>query len=111
MGKFIISEEERKLILQQHAKHKKIVKEQDEETKQNMNIQKFLNQKLNINLSVDGLMAPKTEEAITKYQQMIGVTPDGKWGYDTQSKMPEADKRALEDVSSGMLGKLINKFF
>ena len=69
---------------------KKVIREQSEERKMTMAIQKFLNQVMNAKLEVDGLTGQnsKTEAAIMKLQQMLGVTPtDGVWGPDTETAL------------------------
>jgi len=52
-------------------------------------VQCFLNQVMKANLVVDGKsgMGSQTEKAIKIFQQRKGVTPDGIWGYNTQSTL------------------------
>jgi hypothetical protein len=81
---------------------KRVIKEQTEEYNHNMAIQCFLNKKGVKDdggqpLKMDGqigtlAMKSKTAQAIAKYQQRIGSEPDGVWGEDTTSRMPNADK-------------------
>lgn len=70
----------------------KVIKEQSEERKHIMAIQKLLNDKrvLNAKLEVDGKTGPnsRTEGAIMKLQSMLGVLPtDGVWGIDTEEAL------------------------
>lgn len=76
----------------------KVIKEQTEERKHTIAVQKFLNDKrvMNAKLVPDGKTGPnsETEKAIQKLQGMLGVYPtDGVWGPDTEnaleSKKPE----------------------
>ena len=91
--RFIISEEERSDIRSRYG----LVNEQNEPVEFKKAIQCFLNKKgfkddSNQPLKVDGLLAGKTSEALTKYQSKIGVYPaDGVWGPVTQNKMPDSD--------------------
>ena len=71
---------------------KLVIKEQGEERKLTMAVQKFLNDKnvMNAGLEVDGLTGPnsQTEKAIMKLQSMLGVYPtDGKWGKATEDAL------------------------
>jgi len=100
MKKIIISEKEKKNILEMHYNNKNVVSEQSEDTKNIKYVQEFLNQKLKAGLTVDGVTGDKTKQAISKYQSMIGVNPDGVWGYDTQTKMPQQDKKILDQIKS-----------
>jgi hypothetical protein len=77
---------------------KLVIKEQSEERKHTMAVQKFLNDKrvLNAKLVEDGKTGPysQTEKAIMKLQDILNVIPtDGTWGEDTEnaleSKKPE----------------------
>ena len=77
---------------------KRVMKEQSEERKHTMAVQKFLNDKrvLNAKLVEDGKTGrnSETEKAITKLQEILGVIPtDGTWGEQTEdaleSKKPE----------------------
>ena len=101
----------RKLKIEAIAKaNKKILKEQSEETKGTIQIQKFLNKKGITGddkqpLEEDGLtcndISCQTGQAISMYQSSIGVLPaDGIWGYDTMSKMPEDDKKIYKSLNS-----------
>ena len=120
MGRLIISEEERKSILQQHSKHKNKLNEQNAEREENIKIQKFLNakgikdnngDKLAEDGSIGNYPASKSAQAIYNYQEKINVRPDGVWGEETKNKMPESDKKLFNDVNKGIIGKLMNKFF
>jgi peptidoglycan hydrolase-like protein with peptidoglycan-binding domain len=71
---------------------KMVIKEQGEDRKLTMAVQKFLNDKnvMNAGLEVDGLTGPnsQTEKAIMKLQSMLGVYPtDGKWGEETEKAL------------------------
>lgn len=71
---------------------KMVIKEQGEDRKLTMAVQKFLNDKnvMNAGLEVDGLTGPnsQTEKAIMKLQGMLGVYPtDGKWGGVTEKAL------------------------
>jgi peptidoglycan hydrolase-like protein with peptidoglycan-binding domain len=71
---------------------KMVIKEQGEDRKLTMAVQKFLNDKnvMNAGLEVDGLTGPnsQTEKAIMKLQGMLGVYPtDGKWGEITEKAL------------------------
>ena len=75
---------------------KRVMKEQSEERKHTMAVQKFLNDKrvLNAKLVEDGKTGrnSETEKAIMKLQDMLGVIPtDGTWGEDTENAL-EAKK-------------------
>jgi hypothetical protein len=68
---------------------KRVIKEESEERKLTMAVQKFLNDKrvLNAKLVEDGKTGrnSETEKAIMKLQSMLGVYPtDGKWGKNTE---------------------------
>ena len=71
---------------------KRVVKEQNENRKIIMAVQKFLNDKriLNAGLKEDGLTGSfsATEKAIMKLQGILGVLPtDGVWGADTEDAL------------------------
>jgi hypothetical protein len=93
---------------------KRVITEQTEETKFTMAVQNFLNKKLGVKLVVDGKTGPnsQTDKAIAKYQSMIGLYPaDGVWGFNTWEKMPQQDKKLLNDMiadQGGMLDRFIN---
>ena len=115
MGKFIISEEERSEIRSKYG----LINEQSEEVKFKKAIQCFLNKKgfkdnSNQPLKVDGLLAGKTAEALSKYQSKIGVYPsDGTWGQNTWDKMPERDRKLLKDLvakEGGPIDRVLNWF-
>lgn len=70
----------------------RVIKEQSEERKFTMAIQKFLNDKriLNAKLQEDGRTGPnsQTESAIMKLQEILKVYPtDGVWGPDTEDAL------------------------
>ena len=103
--RFIISEEERSDIRSRYG----LVNEQNEPIEFKKAIQCFLNKKgfrddSNQPLRVDGLLASKTQEALSKYQSKIGVDADGTWGPMTQNKMPDKDvqifKQCISDEGS-----------
>jgi hypothetical protein len=90
---------------------KRVIEEQDyrPESQFTRAVQQFLNQKIKANLNVDGLMGDKTQDAIMKYQSMIGTDSDGRWGRMTWEKMPETDRRILKKMIANE-GGLIDKF-
>jgi hypothetical protein len=108
--RFIISEEERSDIRSIYG----LVNEQNESPELKKGIQCFLNKKgfkdnANQPLKVDGLLAGKTSEALTKYQSKIGVYPaDGVWGNMTQNKMPDSDVQIFKQCVSDN-GSFIDK--
>lgn len=117
----LISEIERNNILGMHyfAKEpKKTILEQTEDANFNKAVQSFLNTKgvkddAGKELAVDGSIgnypASKSAQAIYRYQQMIGVTPDGVWGKNTYDGMPEKDKELFKSKVSEN-GDLYDKF-
>jgi peptidoglycan hydrolase-like protein with peptidoglycan-binding domain len=103
--RFLISEEERNDIRSKYG----LVTEQNESPELKRAIQCFLNKKgyrdnNNQPLKVDGLLAGKTAEALSKYQSKLGVDADGVWGPMTQNKMPDKDiqifKQCVSDEGS-----------
>jgi hypothetical protein len=91
---------------------KRVIKEQTEEADFVKAIQRFLNEKLKLNLAVDGKTGSgsKTADAIERYQTMIKVYPvDGVWGAGTWDKMPIPDRKRLKDLVAEE-GGLIDKF-
>jgi hypothetical protein len=111
--RILVSEEEKSRILNLHEDFKKQVIKEDDIEGYNFTraIQRFLNERLKSGLDVDGKMGDNTGKAISKYQQSIGVLPDGKWGPDTWSKMTEKDKIRLKDIvaeEGGLIDKFIN---
>jgi hypothetical protein len=107
--KFIINEDEKKQILEQHNKVKTElpILEQDIKTNTNKAIQCFLNKKgIRDNegkqLSIDGSIGTlaggsRSAQAIEKYQNIIKVRPDGVWGQETINKMPDNDKKLYQE--------------
>jgi hypothetical protein len=93
---------------------KRVISEQTEETKFTMAVQNFLNKKLGTKLVVDGKTGPNSEtaKAIAKYQSMINLYPaDGVWGFNTWQKMPQQDKKLLNDMiaeQGGIIDRFIN---
>jgi murein L,D-transpeptidase YcbB/YkuD len=107
--RIIISEEEKKSILQQHNSYKISLNEQSEMSKGNKAIQCFLNkkgitddagQKLTVDGSVGRYPNSKSAQAIYKYQTKIGVEADGVWGKNTMDKMPSADMKMFKECES-----------
>ena len=76
---------------------KRVIKEQDENYNFNKAVQSFLIKKKitdsnNQPVKKDGSIGTlaknsKSAQAIAKYQSIIGVEPDGVFGYDTMEKM------------------------
>jgi len=71
---------------------KRVIKEQGENYKFTLAVQKFLNDKriLDAKLKEDGLTGrnSQTEKAIMKLQSMLGMYPvDGIWGKDTEDAL------------------------
>lgn len=102
MKKIIITESQIKKVIDIVLKERRI-NEQNELTNQTIAVQKFLNEKLKLGLTVDGLTGrgSKTSQGIAKYQTMLGVYPvDGVWGDNTYQKMPPADKQLFDKFSS-----------
>jgi hypothetical protein len=107
--KFIISEEEKNKILQQHnvVKSELPILEQTDLMNKNKAIQCFLNKKGlrgkdGKSLMVDGSIGTlesgsQSAFAIEKYQNMIKVPADGIWGKETIKKMPENDKKIYQE--------------
>jgi hypothetical protein len=56
-----------------------------------MELQKFLNAKLNLGLIVDGKLGPKTIAVIKQWQQANGLVADGLVGAQTKAKMNVAN--------------------
>jgi len=54
-----------------------------------LDIQRYLNQKLNLNLTEDGIFGPKTKEAVKLFQRTHNLKEDGIVGPETMSKMGE----------------------
>lgn len=93
---------------------KRVINEQTEERDFIRGIQRFLNEKLKLNLEVDGKTGPNsdTEKAIMKYQRLINCYPaDGVWGPNTWEKMSAPDRKKLKDMiaeEGGLLDQFIN---
>jgi hypothetical protein len=112
--RFIISEEEKRDIRSKYG----LVNEQDDSPNRTFirGVQRFLNEKFNAGLKVDGLtdnnLKSETAKAIAKYQSKIGVYPtDGVWGRDTWSKMSPKDRQRCEDLvaeEGGIIDEFIN---
>jgi hypothetical protein len=99
--RFIISEEERSDIRSRYG----LVNEQNESPELKKGVQCFLNKKgfkddSNKPLIVDGKWDERTEEALRKYQIKIGANTDGKWGFNTSSKMSEKDNEIFKQCIS-----------
>ena len=85
---------------------KKVMKEQDEETKNMVAVQKFLNNRYKADkkfrpLVTDGKTGPnsQTEKAIMRYQSEKRLEADGQIGHDT-----------MEQMRKDGLGKFESKF-
>ena len=90
-----------------------MVNEQNESPELKKAIQCFLNKKgyrdnSNQPLKVDGLLAGKTAEALSKYQSKLGVDADGVWGPMTQNRMSDKDVQIFKQCISDE-GTLIDK--
>jgi hypothetical protein len=55
-------------------------------------LQRFLNDKLNLGLVIDGILGPKTIIVIKKWQKNNGLVADGLVGVKTKAKMKEMSK-------------------
>ena len=103
--RILVSEEEKNSILSMHEsfKNRGVIKEQEEE-KEIIAIQKFLNNKYKLNLATDGKTGPgsKTEEAIMRFQKDNGLQPDGVAGHDTIGKMREQGLDKFEEKFLGL---------
>lgn len=121
MNRFKISEEEKKMILEQHMSHgykSNVVSEQNENYKINMAIQCFLNKKgikddsgqpLKLDGSIGSYPNSKSAQSIKKYQETIGIIPgDGMWGENTVRKMSDSDKNLYKECISEH-GSIIDK--
>ena len=96
MKKYIFTESQMKSILDNLIQEETQLNEQSEMHDKIVAVQKFLNERLKLNLVTDGKTGPnsKTYSAIQKYQSMIGLYPtDGTWGPNTEEKMPDSDKK------------------
>ena len=87
MKKYIFTETQIKRVVEEVINEKtKVLNEQEIENKKMMGIQTFLNYKFyKLKLNVDGVQGPRTTEAIKKYQEHLGIVPDGLWGVETES--------------------------
>lgn len=119
MRQFRIDNSERDRILNLHesATKRQYLTEQVEEQNLNKTIQCFLNKKgvkdddgneLDVDGSIGRLPNSKSAQAISKYQSVVGVNPDGVWGYDTASAMTNEDKEIMDKCRSEH-GDLIDK--
>jgi hypothetical protein len=114
MKKFQIEQNEKERILSLHEslKNKTILSEQPVENVFGKAVQKFLNKKYGLNLTIDGLIKRKdgrtsnTENAIMRYQEELN-SKKGKYSYDhlevdgdfgdrTKKAMPESDWNLLK---------------
>jgi len=120
MRQFRIDNSERDRILNLHesATKRQYLSEQVEEHNLNKAIQCFLNKKgvkdddgneLDVDGSIGRLPNSKSAQAISKYQSVVGVNPDGVWGHDTASAMTNEDKEIMDKCRSEH-GDLIDKF-
>jgi len=112
-GMKIVNENFSKLVNTKLGDVKPLVMEQSDDVRMKKAIQCFLNKKgfkddSNHPLKVDGLLAGKTAEALSKYQSKIGVTADGVWGPETQNKMPNNDVQIFKQCISDE-GDIIDK--
>jgi murein L,D-transpeptidase YcbB/YkuD len=111
LQRFILSEEEKKTILNQHSSFKGKLQEQTEDTDFIKSVQTFLNEKMKAGLVVDGKTGihSKTANAISTYQTNIGLIPaDGVFGKETWAKMPQEDSKRLKEImydQESLLGK------
>ena len=98
MKKYIITEAQLKNVIDNIINEQEVITEDDRAMHFMMAVQEFLNYKLKANLVVDGKTGPmsKTEDAIMKYQEMIGANDDGVWGEETMKRMPQQDKQMFE---------------
>jgi peptidoglycan hydrolase-like protein with peptidoglycan-binding domain len=113
--RFILSEEEKKSILNQHSAFKNTINEQSDDTDFIKSVQTFLNEKMKSGLTIDGRtgLHSKTSDAISAYQTSIGLVPaDGVWGKETWAKMPPQDSKRLKEImydQASLLGKAATK--
>jgi hypothetical protein len=115
--RFIISEDERSDIRSKYG----LVTEQNNEKREYVRaIQRFLNEKLRINLKIDGKTGDNSEtsKAVMRYQDMINkklgpyknpLTVDGHFEEKTYDLMPIKDKQRLDDLVAEE-GGLIDQF-
>jgi hypothetical protein len=114
--RIVISEEEKKEILNKYSINRDTIVEQTEDTDFIKAVQTFLNEKMKAGLTVDGRTGTnsKTWNAISDYQTKIGVIPaDGTWGDETWAKMPPEDSKRLKQImydQESILGKISTKF-
>jgi peptidoglycan hydrolase-like protein with peptidoglycan-binding domain len=101
--RILVSETEKNSILKMHEsfKNRGVIMEQEEE-KEMMVIQKFLNKKYGLNLAPDGHNGPQTEEAIKKFQRDNHLPDDGVAGHDTIGKMKEQGLDKFEEKFLGL---------
>lgn len=113
-GKKIVIENFDKLVNTKLGDAKPFLLEQTEDANITKSIQCFLNKRMNAGLAVDGLSGDKTKDAIENYQSGIGVFPaDGVWGPQTKDKMPNNDRKMLEECvneHSDIIDKVLRWF-
>ena len=109
MKKYIFTESQiKKIIDTQINESQQQISEENIERDKIKAVQEFLNARLKTlpnfkPLTIDGRTGHNsaTEDAIMKYQGMIGVYPtDGVWGPNTESKMPPKEKQYLDKMVS-----------
>ena len=128
MKRIIISDEEKNKIRHMHESFKengRVINEQDDSRPEagiNKAIQCFLNKKgikddsgkpLVVDGSIGNYPASKSAQAIYKYQKSIGVTADGVWGSETESRMKAGDEDIFNKCKSetgGFLDKVMGFF-
>jgi len=88
---------------------KRVIKEQDEETKNMVAVQKFLNNRYKSDktfrpLATDGKTGPnsQTERAIMRYQSEKRLAADGQIGHDTMEQMRKDGLRKFESKFLGL---------
>ena len=101
--RILVSESEKSSILRMHESFKSrgVIMEQEEE-KEMMAIQKFLNKKYGLHLATDGHTGPQTEEAIKRFQRDNRLPDDGVAGHDTIGKMKEQGLDKFEEKFLGL---------
>jgi len=104
--RILVSESEKNSILGMHESFKKngFVMEQEEQ-KEMIAVQKFLNNRYKLNLATDGKTGPgsQTEKAIMRYQTDKKIYPsDGVAGHDTMGAMRKDGLDKFEDKFLGL---------